>query len=61
MYKGLPPAPIANPGKEAIQAALSPESTDYFYYALGDDGKHHYFKTYDQMQSFLATQELYNG
>ena len=61
MYKGLPPAPIANPGKEAIQAALSPENTDYFYYALGDDGKHHYFKTYDQMQSFLATQELYNG
>ena len=61
MYKGLPPAPIANPGKEAIQAALNPESTDYFYYALGDDGKHHYFKTYDQMQSFLASQELYNG
>lgn len=61
MYKGLPPAPIANPGKEAIQAALNPENTDYFYYALGDDGKHHYFKTYDQMQSFLATQELYNG
>ena len=60
-YKGLPPAPIANPGKEAIQAALNPESTDYFYYALGDDGKHHYFKTYDQLQSFLATQELYNG
>ena len=61
MYKGLPPAPIANPGKTAIQAALNPENTDYFYYALGDDGKHHYFKTYDQMQSFLATQELYNG
>ena len=61
MYKGLPPAPIANPGKEAIQAALNPESTNYFYYALGDDGKHHYFKTYDQMQAFLATQELYNG
>lgn len=60
-YKGLPPAPIANPGKEAIQAALNPASTDYFYYALGDDGKHHYFKTYDQMQSFLSTQELYNG
>ena len=60
-YKGLPPAPIANPGKEAIQAALNPASTDYFYYALGDDGKHHYFKTYDQMQSFLSAQELYNG
>lgn len=61
MYKGLPPAPIANPGKTAIQAALNPESTDYFYYALGDDGQHHFFKTYDQLQSFLSTQELYNG
>ena len=59
-YKGLPPAPIANPGKTAIQAALNPESTDYFYYALGDDGKHHFFEGYDQMQAFLATQELYS-
>ena len=61
LYKGLPPAPIANPGKEAIQAALNPEKTNYFYYALGDDGKHHFFTTYDKMQSFLATQERYNG
>ena len=61
LYKGLPPAPIANPGKEAIQAALNPEKTNYFYYALGDDGKHYFFTTYDKMQSFLATQELYNG
>ena len=60
-YKGLPPSPIANPGKTAIQAALNPDSTDYFYYALGDDGKHHFFQTYDQLQSFLATQEIYNG
>lgn len=60
-YKGLPPTPIANPGKEAIYAALNPESTSYFYYALGDDGKHHFFNTYDQMQAFLATQTLYNG
>ena len=61
LYKGLPPTPIANPGKEAIYAALNPESTSYFYYALGDDGKHHFFNTYDQMQAFLATQTLYNG
>ena len=60
-YKGLPPAPIANPGLESIKAALAPEKTDYFYYALGDDEKHHFFKTYEEMQSFMATQELYKS
>lgn len=60
LYKGLPPGPIANPGLTAIMAALSPASTDYFYYALGDDGLHHFFRTYESHQSFIATQELYN-
>ena len=59
MYKGLPPAPIANPGLESIKAALDPEKTSYFYYALGDDNKHHFFKTYDELKSFTASQQLY--
>ena len=59
MYKGLPPAPIANPGMEAIMAALEPTDTSYFYYALGDDNLHHFFNTYDQLQSFLNSQERY--
>lgn len=59
LYKGLPPAPIANPGLEAIQAALSPDKTDYFYYALGDDNVHHFFKTYDEQQKFTSSQTRY--
>ena len=59
MYKGLPPAPIANPGLESIKAALNPEKTGYFYYALGDDNKHHFFKTYDELKNFTASQQLY--
>ena len=59
MYKGLPPAPIANPGMEAIMAALEPADTSYFYYALGDDNLHHFFNTYNQLQSFLNSQERY--
>ncbi|MCF2597057.1 endolytic transglycosylase MltG [Pseudoflavonifractor phocaeensis] len=58
-YKGLPPAPIANPGLASIQAALNPESTNYFYYALGDDNVHHYFKSYEELQRFLASQDRY--
>lgn len=57
--KGLPPGPIASPGMNSIQAAISPEKTSWYYYALGDDGVHHYYKTYKGLQDFLATQKLY--
>ncbi len=53
LYTGLPPGAIANPGSEAIWAAMNPKSTDYYYYALGTDGLHHFSKTYSEHQSFL--------
>ncbi len=53
-YKGLPPTPIANPGIETILAAMNPDNTDYYYYALGDDDLHHFFKTHDQQVAFLG-------
>lgn len=59
MYKGLPPTPIANPGMESIVAAMNPADSKDFYYALGDDNVHHFFKTYDQLRNFMATQERY--
>lgn len=58
-YKGLPPGPICNPGLESIKAALSPEKTKYYYYALGDDNVHHFFKTYEEHQKFLQSQGRY--
>ena len=44
---GLPPGPICNPGIEAIEAVLYPEQTDYYYYVLGNDGKHIYSTNYN--------------
>jgi UPF0755 protein len=35
LYKGLPPGPIASPGKASIEAALYPENNDYLYYVAG--------------------------
>ena len=51
--KGLPPTPIANPGTAAIDAALNPANTNYYYYALGKDGKHHYSSTLAEHNAFL--------
>ena len=43
---GLPPTPIALPGREAIFAALNPEHTDaIFFVAIGDGSGGHYFST----------------
>ena len=54
-YKGLPPTPIANPGIESIKAALLPADTDYYYYVLGNDGKHIFSETYAQHQQVIAS------
>ena len=56
-YKGLPPAPIANPGAESMAAALSPEETDYYYYALAKDGRHRFFSQYKEFSAFLKSAE----
>lgn len=43
-YKGLPPAPINNPGAKSIRAALNPESHNYlFMVSIGDGSKRHNF------------------
>ena len=57
MYEGLPPTPIANPGLASIQAALDPAQTNYYFYALGKDGVHHFFKTYAEHSSFVSSSQ----
>ena len=51
LYTGLPPGPICNPGLASIQAAVEPESTNYWYwYAV--DGVTHFFSDYDDFLNF---------
>lgn len=52
-YKGLPPHPIASPGMLAIEAALSPESTEYFYFFTDKNGDNHYSKTFEEHNQLI--------
>ena len=43
---GLPPTPIASPGRASLEAALDPADTEFLFYVLcGEDGHHEFGKT----------------
>ncbi|MEW6717908.1 MAG: endolytic transglycosylase MltG [Chloroflexota bacterium] len=50
LYPGLPPAPICNPGIEALNAVAYPEQTSYFYFRAACDksGYHQFAHTYEE-------------
>jgi UPF0755 protein len=46
LYSGLPPGPIANPGRDSLEAALYPANEKYLYFVSKNDGSHHFSKTF---------------
>ena len=44
-YPGLPPGPIASPGKASLEAALHPADVDYLYFVSRNDGTHAFATT----------------
>jgi len=44
VIRGLPPGPIANPGRAALEAALYPAQTDYLFFVSKKDGTHYFSK-----------------
>jgi UPF0755 protein len=54
-HPGLPPGPIANPGKSALEAGMHPAQTDYYYFVADAQGHHRFARTIEEHnQNVLA-------
>ena len=47
-FPGLPPGPIGNPGKSALEAALHPDSTRFFYFVSDGNGHHRFARSLEE-------------
>ncbi len=48
IIRGLPPTPIANPGRDSIDAVLNPADTDYIFFVADGSGGHAFANTLSQ-------------
>lgn len=55
---GLPPTPIAMPGKAALQAAANPADGDALYFVASGNGRHVFSANYDDHRKAVATHQL---
>jgi UPF0755 protein len=54
VIEGLPPGPIANPGRAALEAVANPSRTKDLYFVADGSGGHAFAETYEQHQRNVA-------
>ncbi len=59
--RGLPPGPIANPGRASLKAVVRPADVDYLYFVSRGDGTHVFSATYAEHRRAVARYQLGRG
>jgi len=54
-HEGLPPGPIANPGRDALEAVMKPDKTKYLYFVARNDGTHQFSATVAEHDAAVVT------
>lgn len=58
---GLPPGPIANPGKASLVAAVEPADVDYLYFVSKNDGSHQFSNSLQEHNRWVNLYQRQNG
>jgi UPF0755 protein len=53
-HAGLPPGPIGNPGRSALEAAMHPAQSEYFYFVADAQGHHRFARTIEEHNQNVA-------
>jgi len=54
VHAGLPPGPIADPGKSSLEAAMHPAATSYYYFVSDGNGHHRFSSTLEEHNKNVA-------